>query len=167
MSLGAPQAGIQSVGNSTLQTVTPSELPVGNAFDICFGFLIQSLDAEFADRLEVDLPDNWTVNSVAANSVPPANGCSFPPVSGTEADNVVFWQSNVVFPSGCGAWFGGTSGILFSFCANVTIPDKTGAPWSLPWVITGDGWTGSPNSASGTYGPIGGVHPIYLPLILK
>ena len=168
MNLSAPQTGIQSVGSSTLQTVTPSELPVGFDFDICFVFFIQSPDAEFGDRVEVDLPDNWTVHSVAANSVPEANGCSgsLPPVYDFEAGNILYWQSHD-FPTICGAWSGGSSGTLFNFCANVSIPDRTGAPWSLPWVVTGDGWTGSPNSVSGTYEPIGAVLPMYLPLIMK
>ena len=169
MSLSAPRTGIQSVGSSTLQTVTPSKLPIGNAFDICFGFFIQSPDAEFGDRVEVDLPDNWTVNSIAANSVPPANGCSIslPPVSGTDANKVLHWQSKGTLPTNCGAWACGHSGDLFNFCANVTIPDRTGAPWSLPWVITGDGWSNPPHSSSGTYGPIDTVLPMYLPLIMK
>lgn len=163
MNLSAPKTGIQSVGSSTLQTVTPSELPVGFDFDICFVFFIQSPDAEFGDRVEVDLPDKWTVHSVAANSVPEANGCSWPPVSGTEAGNNLYWEKPYSsIPTGCGSWNGGYDGTLFNFCANVKIPVRAGAPWSLPWVVTGDGDGDPPHSSSGTYGPIGAVPPLLL-----
>ena len=169
MSLSAPQTGIQSVGSSTLQNVTPSELPVGIPFDICFGFFMQSPDEDYGDRVEVDLPNNWTIHSVAPNSVPPANGCtiSLPPVYGFGAGNILYWQSKIPLPSKCGAWDGGSSGTLFNFCANVTIPDTTGVPWSLPWIITGDGWSNPPHSSSGTYGPIDAAPPMYFPLIMK
>jgi len=114
--------------------------------------------------VEVDLPDSWTVNSVAENSVPEANGCFFSlsPISGTEVGNNLYWQSNGTLPTYCGAWNGGYDGTLFNFCANVKIPVRAGAPWSLPWVVTGDGDGDPPHSSSGTYGPIGAVPPLLL-----
>ena len=164
ISLSAPPADIQNVASSGLQSITPTELPIGTAFDMCFTFLVQSPDAEYGDRVDVDLPDDWTVNSVAANSVPAANGCSMslPPVSGTDGGNVVFWRSAGTLPTGCGAWNGGSAGVLFNFCANVTIPNTSGAPWSLPWNYIGDYWGSTPHYAWGTFGPVGPVNPLQL-----
>lgn len=165
ISLSTPQQGIENIGSSTLQSLTPTDLPIGVAFDLCFGFFVQSPDAEYADHVDVDLPDNWTVNSVAANSVPAANGCSgsLPPVSGVNAGNVVYWQSTNYPPqTGCGAWNGSSTGLLFNFCANVTIPDDSGAPWMLPWNYVGDGWGGEPHSTTGSYGPVGPQQPLTL-----
>lgn len=165
MRIMQPQEGIQNVGTSTLQSITPANLPIGTAFDLCFGFFVQSPDAEYGDYMSVDMPDNWVVNSVAPNSVPAANGCSaaLPPVAGVSAENIAYWQSTGYPPqTGCGAWNGSTTGILFNFCANVTIPDDTGAPWLLLWNYVGDGWGGEPHVASGSYGPVGPVAPLML-----
>ncbi len=165
ITLKQPQEGIQNVGASTLQTVTPAQLPIGSAFDLCFGFFVQSPDAEYGDYITVDMPDNWTVNSVAPNSVPPANGCSaaLPPLAGVGAANIAYWQSTgYPPPTGCGAWNGSSTGILFNFCVNVTIPDESGAPWMLPWNYYGDGWGAEPHFAIGSYGPIGPQQPLTL-----
>ena len=157
MVLRTPQEGIQSVGTSTLQIVTPTYLPIGSAFDMCFGFFMQSPDEEYVDRVDVDLPDNWMINAFAQDSVPPANGfdSALPPVAGVDPGNVAFWQSKE-YPTATkeGAWNGGYDGTLFDFCVNVTIPNESGAPWMLPWNLIGDGWAGVPHSISGTYGPI-------------
>lgn len=123
---------------------------------------MQSPDVEYLDHFEVDLPNNWTVNSVAPNSVPPANGCApaLPPVVGVNAGNVVYWQSTGYPPqTGCGAWNGRASGANFDFCANVTIPDPSGAPWMLPWTYIGDGWGATPHQVSGSYGPVQALLP--------
>src|SRR5690606_17831692 len=64
MRIMQPQEGIQNVGTSTLQSITPANLPIGTAFDLCFGFFVQSPDAEYGDYMSVDMPDNWVVNSV-------------------------------------------------------------------------------------------------------
>ncbi len=162
---GATQSGIENVGTSTLANVTPGYLPIGTPFDLCFSVFVQSPDAEYMDHFDVDLPDGWTVNSVAANSVPPANGCSgaLPPVVGVNAGNLVYWQSTGYPPqTGCGAWNGSSAGANFDFCANVTIPDTSGAPWMLPWNYIGDGYGGTPHQVSGSYGPIGPPLPIML-----
>lgn len=163
--LSAPDGfGIDNIGSSTLANVTPAYLPIGSAFDLCFTVFVQSPDAEYMDHFDADLPDGWTVNSVAPNSVPAANGCSaaLPPVAGVSAGNIVYWQSTGYPPqTGCGAWVGG-SGTNFDFCANITIPDSTGAPWFLPWTLVGDGYGGEPHQTSGSYGPIEPVPPIML-----
>lgn len=159
------QEGIDSVGGSTLANVNPSVVPIGAAFDLCFTVFSQSPDAEYMDRFDVDLPDDWTVNATAPDSVPPANGCSgsLPPVVGVDANNVVYWQSTGYPPqTSCGAWNGGAGGTNFDFCANITIPDTTGAPWTLPWNYIGDGWGGDPHQVSGSYGPIEPQPPILL-----
>jgi hypothetical protein len=162
--------GIDNVGTSTLANVTPANLPIGTAFDLCFTVFVQSPDAEYMDHFDADLPDGWTINSVASDSVPPANGCggSLPPVVGVDAGNVVYWQSTGYPPqTGCGAWNGGTAGANFDFCTNITIPDAGDAPWFLPWNYIGDSWGSDPHQVSGTYGPIEPVSPIMLtpPLI--
>lgn len=165
LTMSATAPGGENVGTSTLANVTPTLLTVGSPFDLCFTVFVQSPDLEYGDRFDVNLPDGWTVNSVAANSVPPADGCSsaLPPVSGTAAGNVVYWQSAGALPTGCGAWDGGSTGENFDFCANVTIPDTTGSPWTLPWNYVGDGYGAAPHSVAGTWGPIGPLLPgLYL-----
>jgi hypothetical protein len=165
MVLRVPQEGIQNVGSSTLQIVTPTYLPIGSEFDLCFGFFMQSPDEEYADRVDVDMPDNWLVNSVSPNSVPPANGfdAALPPVAGVESGNVAFWQSTGYPPATfMGAWASSIGGTLFDFCVNVTIPDESGAPWTLPWNYIGDNWSDAPHSKSGTYGPIYQASPLML-----
>ncbi len=165
ISLSAPRSGIENIGASTLQSVTPTDVPIGIPFEICFGFFVQSPDAEYGDYVDVDLPDNWLVNSIAPNSAPVANGCSaaLPPVSGINSGNVLYWQSTGYPPqTGCGAWNGSSTGLLFNFCANVTIPDVSGAPWSVPWNYVGDGYGSEPHSTSGSFGPIDPVQPLML-----
>ncbi len=157
------QRGIDNIGSSTLANVSPAAVPIGAAFDLCFTVFVQSPDAEYMDHFEADLPDGWTVNSVAANSVPPANGCggSLPPVAGVDAGNVVYWQSAGYPPqTGCGAWNGGSWGTNFDFCTNITIPSAAGAPWILPWNYIGDGYGGAPHQVSGSYGPVEPQPPI-------
>ncbi len=155
---GSPAAWGQAenIGSSTVPAVTPAAVLPGT-LDLCFTASIVSGDLEYMDRFDVDLPDAWTVNSVSANSTPAAAGCSgaLPPVSGTAAGNVVYWQSTGYPPTtGCGAWTGSSSGSSYDFCVNVTIPECTGAPWSLPWNVVGDGYGSAPHSAAGTYSSI-------------
>jgi hypothetical protein len=87
----AAPIGIQNIGTSTLANVTPAGLPIGTAFDLCFTVFIQSPDQEYLDRFDVDLPDGWTINWIAGNSNPLANGCSgaLPPVPGVDAGPAV------------------------------------------------------------------------------
>jgi hypothetical protein len=157
--------GIESVGSSTLANITPASIPIGTAFDLCFTVFVQSPDTEYMDHFDADLPDDWTVNSVAPDSIPTANGCgaALPPVVGVNAGNVVFWQSTGYPPqTGCGAWNGGSSGTNFDFCTKITSPNTNGAPWTLPWNYFGDSWGSAPHEVSGSYGPIGPVPPIMI-----
>lgn len=151
--LSARHAAPHSVGASAITAASPALLNPGVSTTLCFTANITSPDFEYTDRVDVDLPDAWAIGTVAANSVPVANGCSgaLPPVSGTAAGNVVFWQSAGSPPTGCGAWNGGSAGANFQFCVAVTAPDCSGAPWNIPWNITGDGYGSAPHSASGTY----------------
>ena len=164
ISQNEPQEGIQNVGTSNLQIVTPTALPVGYPFDLCLGFFLQTPDLEYGDYVTVDMPDNWVVNSFAPDSVPPANGClaARPPVAGVGPGNIAFWQSAGTLPTACGAWNGTSTGTLFNFCVNVTIPNESGAPWMLPWNYYGDGWGADPHSAVGAYGPISQEAPLML-----
>ncbi len=146
----------QNVGTSAITAAAPALLNPGVSTTLCFTANINSPDQEYTDRVDVDLPDGWTLGAVSANSTPVANGCSTarPPVSGTAAGNAVFWQSAGTLPTGCGAWNGSAAGANFNFCVVVTAPDCTGAPWDIPWNIIGDGWGAAPHSASGTFSAV-------------
>jgi len=117
----------KSMSGSTVNSVTPNPISsLGVPLDLCFNVTVSSPDDEYLARFDVNLPDGWTVNSVA--NTPSNTGAST--TQGTEAGNVVYWRTTWYW----GAWSNGT----FDFCANVTIPDNTGAPWSLPWNLIGD-----------------------------
>ncbi|MCD4750365.1 MAG: hypothetical protein K8R59_13420 [Thermoanaerobaculales bacterium] len=142
----------KNIGGSNVINLLADPIPIG-AQTLCFTLDIVSDDGEYMDRFEVDLPDGWPIDSVWGDSVPVANGCSgaLPPVVGISAGNVVYWQSTGYPPqTGCGAWQPG----FFDFCVNVTVPDGTGAPWTFPWNIHGDGFSADPHFVSGAYGPV-------------
>lgn len=144
-----------NIGNSALTGMTPDPIPPG-AVQVCFTVNVQSDDFEYMDRFDVDLPDHWIVDTIY-DSVPAASGCSgaLPPVTGTDAGNVVYWQSAGSLPTGCGAWNGGSApGIDYTFCADVTVPDPRNEPWSFDWNIIGDTFGNDPHSAAGTWGPV-------------
>jgi hypothetical protein len=148
-------AQTEQIDASTVNFFTPDPLPAPGTFDLCFNVTVDSPDAEYMDRFEVDLPDGWTINTVT----PPARtgcGSADPVTGGTEAGNVVYWQGANYVPagSGCGAWNNST----YDFCANVTMPSYTG-PYDFPWTIWGDVWGAAPHSVSGT---ISGVVPVEL-----
>ena len=149
-----PQQAPDSVVGSSLTAVTPATLTPGSTTNVCFTAHIASPDLEYTDRFDVDLPDGWTIGAVAANSVPAANGCYVPPVSGVAAGNVVYWQSPGTLPTSCGSWNGGSAGMDFNFCVDVTVPDCSGAPWNLPWNIIGDTWGSPPHSVSGAFSSV-------------
>ena len=157
MILVAPFALAQTeqIDASTVNSFTPDPLPAPGTYDLCFNVTVDTPDAEYMDRFEIDLPDGWTINSVTQ---PAQNGCSsaLPGVSDTDAGNLVYWQGSNYAPggSGCGAWNNGT----FDFCANVTEPSYTG-PYDFVWTIWGDGWAAAPHSVSGD---ILGVVPVEL-----
>ncbi len=159
----AAMAQGENIGASSMTLLLPDPIPAGPQ-TLCFTVNVQSPDTEYMDRFDIDLPDGWSVDAIAPDSVPAANGCgsALPPVVGTEPGNVVYWQSTGVIPTGCGAWLGGAApGTDFDFCVDVTV-DGGGAPWMFDWNITGDGWGGDPHSAAGSYGPVaydGGAPP--------
>jgi subtilisin family serine protease len=152
----APGEEPTEIDNSTVNSVSPDLLPPAIPFDLCFNVTVDSPDLEYMDRFDVDLPDGWTVNSVAAT--PSTTGEITE--EGVEAGNVVYWQDDECPPpTYYGAWWNGT----YDFCANVTVPDCVGEPWSFPWNIIGDGWGSAPHSVSGTAGPVQCLSPgIYL-----
>ena len=138
-----PRPGIEQIDGSTVNSVTPAVLVPGTAVDLCLNVTVSSPDKEYMDRFDFNLPDNWTINSVADLA---GTGCGRGHTFGVEAGNVVYWQTNGYPPqTGCGDWANGT----YDFCANVTVPDCSGAPWSLPWNVTGDGYGSPPHGASG------------------
>ncbi|HPK66124.1 MAG TPA: hypothetical protein PKX99_06025, partial [Thermoanaerobaculia bacterium] len=161
MALLVPTAAMKAQGvpanvtGSTLSAVTPATLTPGVPTNLCFTAHFVSPDYEYIDRFDVDLPDGWTIGTVAADSNPPANGCedSIPPVSGADIGNVVYWQTQDTMPSFCGAW-DGYDDPDFDFCVEVTVPDCAGAPWSLPWNVIGDGYGAEPHSTSGTFSSV-------------
>ncbi|HSL18533.1 MAG TPA: hypothetical protein VLB51_11570 [Methylomirabilota bacterium] len=147
----------ENITGSNITAVSPAVVTAGTPATLCFTALFTSPDFEYIDRLDLDLPDGWTVGTVAANSSPLANGCSgaLPPVAGTEAGNVVYWQSTGYPPqTGCGAWIGGSAGTSFDFCVDVTSPNCTGAPWDIPWNIVGDSYGGAPHTLAGTFSSV-------------
>ena len=158
----AAMAQGEEIGGASVVNLVPDPIPAGPQ-TLCFTVNVQSPDFEYMDRFDIDLPDGWTVDAVAPDSVPAGNGCpsALPPVSGVEAGNVVYWQS-AGYPTTCGAWAGGfTPGTDYDFCVDVTV-DGGGAPWMFPWNIFGDGYGGEPHSAAGSYGPVafeGGAPP--------
>ena len=170
--VGSPTVWAQgeSLDGSDIVAVGPNPIPAGLA-ELCFAAVITSGDLEYLDRLDVDLPDNWTVHGVWPDSAPPADGCaiSLPPVVGVDAGNVLYWQSTGFPPAtACGAWQSG----IFEFCADVTVPDGTGSPWLFPWNMVGDGWGGDPHTVSHVFGPVnfspGGAPEIDVdPLVLS
>jgi subtilisin-like proprotein convertase family protein len=136
--------GNRSVTGSTVNSVFPASVSPGTTQDICFSVTHVDTDYEYLDRFDVDLPDSWTVNSVT--NTPDNNGCGDGTTQGVSAGNVVYWQTVGTLPTACGSW----DDVTVSFCVNVTVPDCTGAPWTIPWNITGDGYGGAPHTLAGT-----------------
>jgi hypothetical protein len=139
--------GNTQINSSTLEYVIPAELRPFVPLDTCFVVTVQSPDLDYMDRFEVDLPDAWAINTVQAQ---PATGCSVSTIAGVDTGGLVYWQTDSTLPSGCGAWNNGD----YLFCANITIPDCAGEPWSLPWLIVGDGFGAPPHQVSGTTEPL-------------
>jgi uncharacterized repeat protein (TIGR01451 family) len=131
---------LASMSGSTVNAVTPNPISPGAPVNLCFNVAVSSPDDEYMARFDVNLPDGWTVNSVANT---PSN-FGQPTTQGIDAGNVVYWQTSG-YPSVGGAWSNGT----FNFCANVTALNGTGAPWSLPWNIIGENYGAPPHSVSG------------------
>ena len=82
--------GITAINASTVNSVSPGQLPAGMAVDVCFNVTVSSPDLEYLYRFDVDLPDTWTVNSVADVT---GTGCGSGHTRGTGAGNVIYWQT--------------------------------------------------------------------------
>ncbi|MFN8595914.1 MAG: hypothetical protein U0559_07000 [Anaerolineae bacterium] len=132
-----PAPARASMSGSTVNSVTPNLVSPNTPVDLCFNVGIYSPDDEYLARFEVNLPDGWTVNSVA--NTPGNLGVNT--TQGVEIGNVVYWQTT----EGYGAWYN----LTLNFCANVTVPNGMGAPWSLPWNIIGENYGGDPHVVSG------------------
>lgn len=145
--LDNPPIGITQINSSTVNYVSPTQVVPAIPISLCFNVTVDSPDEEYMDRFDVDLPDTWTATEVY--TVPDA-GCGYGTIAGVEAGNVVYWQVDAPLPSNCGAWNVGT----YDFCANITVPDCSGEPWSFPWNILGDGWGDPPHNVSGASGPV-------------
>jgi hypothetical protein len=143
-----PVPRIAQINNSIVNYVLPDHIETGTPFNICFHTTVNSPDLEYMDRLDVNLPDSWTVNQVYVE--PKSSGCSGDTEAGTETGNVIYWQTDQTMPTGCGPWYNGS----YEFCANVTVPSCTGEPWFLSWNIIGDGYGSPPHSTSGSLNPI-------------
>ncbi len=143
-----------NISGSTVNSVTPNPITTLNTpTNLCFSMTTTTSDGEYVSRFDVNLPDEWTINSVANT---PSN-VGQPTTEGTEADNVVYWQTSG-YPNTSGAWYANT----FNFCVNVTIPNTTGAPWNLPWNIIGENFNAPPHSVAGTISLDALVPPTYL-----
>ena len=68
----------EDVTGSTLSAVTPATLTPGVTVNLCFTAHLVSPDFEYIDRFDVDLPDGWTIGTVAAT----AFWRTLPPVAG-------------------------------------------------------------------------------------
>lgn len=150
-------AGIRNVGSSTVSGVSPDRLIPGSPFDLCFTVVYQSPDLEYMDGFDVQLPTNWTVNTVYDV---PGNGGGYGHTYGVTA-NKLWWYTNVIYH--WGDWSNGA----YNFCANVTVPDCSGSPWSLGWNIIGDSFGGAPHSASGSISADCMLPGVYLPIIKR
>jgi hypothetical protein len=140
--------GITQIDDSVVNYVYPDHITAGTPFTICFHTTVSSPDLEYMDRLDVDLPDDWTINDVAIE--PKASGCPGGTEAGWEIDNIVYWQTDQTIPTGCGPWPNGE----YDFCANVTAPNCSGSPWYLYWSIIGDYFGSGPHSTNGGLNPI-------------
>jgi hypothetical protein len=140
--------GIMQIDGSVVNYVFPDHITASAPFTICFHTTVNSPDLEYMDRLDVNLPDDWTVNSVELE--PKASTCPGGTEAGWEAGNVVYWQTDQEIPTGCGPWDNGE----YDFCANVTAPSCNSGPWYLPWSIIGDYFGDGPHSTNGSLNPI-------------
>ena len=144
-------SGVTNISGSTVTAVWPLSIVYADIdfqYDLCFDVTVYSDDAEFMDRFDVDLPDEWTVVSVYPEA---PTGCGFDTRAGWTTDNVVYWQRDAEIPSGCGPWYGDVQ-----FCAKINVPGCYDAPWSLPWNIIGDEYSGTsePHQVSGSTDPL-------------
>ena len=143
-----PPNEIMQIDYSVVNYVFPDHITASTPFDICFHTTVNSPDFEYMDRLDVNLPDDWTINSVELK--PKVSGCLGGTEAGWEAGNVLYWQTDQAMPTGCGPWSNGE----YDFCANVTAPSCDDEPWFLDWTIIGDYYGAGPHSTTGSLNPI-------------
>ena len=144
----APSNDVMQIDDSVVNYVFPDHIIASTPFTMCFHTTVNTPDSEYMDRLDVNLPDDWTVNSVELQ--PKASGCSGDTEAGWEAGNVVYWQTDQEMPTSCGPWNNGE----YDFCANVTVPSCDSEPWYLNWSIIGDYFGAGPHSTNGSLNPI-------------
>src|SRR5512146_1396002 len=85
----AAAPALANMSGSTVNSVTPDPISPGVPFNLCFNVTVSSPDEEYMARFDVNLPDGWTVNSVANT---PSNVGQIT-TQGTEPGNVIYWQS--------------------------------------------------------------------------
>ena len=59
--------GQENITGSSVTAVNPITLTAGSTVTLCFTVNFISPDFEYMDHFDVDLPDGWTVGTVAAN----------------------------------------------------------------------------------------------------
>lgn len=152
-SVDPPPPTLSEVSLSMVTWIAPSTLAPGQANTLCITANFRSADSEYIDRIDIDLPDAWVIGTLDSDSDPPAGGCddARPIVAGVEPGNVLYWQSRGSLPTQCGAWFAGPGGDEYLLCAQVTVPDCSGAPWQPQWTIHGDTFGAPPNTVTGSY----------------
>jgi hypothetical protein len=141
------------LSGSSVKVDAPHPLPVAT-FDLVFKMTLAPNDGEFADRLDLTLPDGWILNSLVAPPPSTSTSCIGVGTQASATGQTAIWEISGGYTGGstCGPWNAGLDGADFSFIVNVTVPDCSGAPWIIPWKIYGDRWLPSaePHDISGT-----------------
>ncbi len=140
------------IAGSALSAVSPAPVVYGTTFDITFTVNFISPGGvhtgEYMDYMDVTVPDQWTINAVynTPHTIPDGfEGCTS--TSEGTLGQTIYWASACTGDL-AGAWPPGT----VDFVANVTVTSCEGAPWSLPWNISGDEWRYiPPHDVSGNY----------------
>jgi probable HAF family extracellular repeat protein len=139
------------ISTSSITNYSPQPITT-DTFDFVVEVTVAPNDGEFVDRFQITLPADWTIHSATA---PPANTTAPCPGVSTQAvimGQTVIWEIAGGYAGGstCGPWMSGAApGTAFHFVANVTIPDCSAAPLTLPWGLYGD-----------NFGPAGPPHNI-------
>lgn len=145
-----------NVLNSRVDSMTPDAFASGGqTTDVFFHVVAESNDAEYMDGLELDLPDDWTVNTVYDVT---GTGCGAGHTFGVEAGNEVFWMTNGGPGTGCGDWLPGE----YDFGINVTVPAGCTSPWDIDWHYFGDTWGVPPHEAEGSLTALCAVPGLFL-----
>ncbi len=126
------------VTGSSVTAVTPGTVDPGQTLDITFSVTMVSAEPEFLDHFDITLPSKWTINSVTPNAGAPGGICDEDGRNSTSGQTVT-WEA-AALNDGCGPY----EGTATDFTVNVTVVGCAGAPWDLPWNISGDTWIGVP-----------------------